>query len=43
LSEEDEDEDEDETTPIKKLIRKEDIVNPINKGKAKEQKMENKH
>jgi hypothetical protein len=31
-----EDEDEDETTPIVKLIKKQKVVNPINKGKAKE-------
>jgi hypothetical protein len=28
--------DEDETMPIEKLIRKQEVVDPINKGKAKE-------
>jgi hypothetical protein len=36
-------EDEDETTSIRNLIRKQEIVlDPIDKGKAKEQKIENK-
>jgi hypothetical protein len=36
-------EDEDEITPIKNLIRKQEIiVDPIDKGKAKEQKVEDK-
>ncbi len=35
-------EDEDETTPIGKLIRKLEVIDPINKGKAKRQKVGNK-
>jgi hypothetical protein len=35
-------EEEDETTPIGKLIRKQEVVNPTGKCKAKEQKVENK-
>jgi hypothetical protein len=35
-------EDEDETTPIEKLIRKQEVVDHVGIGKAKEQKVENK-
>jgi hypothetical protein len=35
-------EDEDETMPIKKLIRKQEVIDPIDKGKTNEQKVENK-
>jgi hypothetical protein len=34
--------DEDETTPIRKLIRKQEVVDPIGTNKVKEQKVENK-
>jgi hypothetical protein len=35
-------EEEDETVPIEKLIRKQKVVDPTDKGKTKEQKVENK-
>jgi hypothetical protein len=34
--------DEDETTPVKKLIRKQKVVDHTDKGKTKEYKVENK-
>jgi hypothetical protein len=35
-------EDGDETTPIGKLIKKHEVVDTIDKGKTKKQKVENK-